>query len=299
MLTIDQSGVPSNADRDNKASIEVARGIIGSIGQVETRNRLPGQQSGAIFERICEEFLKATFLSLDHLRPGNWNITRLGSGIARYQQYQHLDELVNVTSQNALLASTLGSDYIISPDIVIGREPELDTAINRNIYLVDLASALHSGLRAGNDERAILHASISCKWTMRSDRAQNTRSEALNLIRNRKGHLPHIAVVTGEPLPSRIASLALGTGDIDCVYHFALHEMEAAVQGLGFLDAQEMLAIMIEGKRLRDIGDLQSGPSRLSSNLMAEPESPRLASVCQYAAHQEFGHRSGAWDSEL
>ena len=53
---------------------------------------------------------------------------------------------------------------------------------------------------------------------MRSDRAQNSRTEALNLIRNRKGNLPHIVVVTGEPMPARIASLALGTGDIDCVY---------------------------------------------------------------------------------
>lgn len=31
------------------------------------------------------------------------------------------------------------------------------------------------------------HASISAKFTMRSDRAQNSRTEALNLIRNRKG----------------------------------------------------------------------------------------------------------------
>lgn len=46
-----------------------------------------------------------------------------------------------------------------------------------------------------------------------------------NLIRNRKGNLPHIVVVTGEPMPARIASLALGTGDIDCVYHFALYEL--------------------------------------------------------------------------
>ena len=35
---------------------------------------------------------------------------------------------------------------------------------------------------------------------MRSDRAQYSRTEALNLIRNRKGRLPHIVVVTGEPL---------------------------------------------------------------------------------------------------
>ena len=91
---------------------------------------------------------------------------------------------------------------------------------------------------------------------MRSDRAQNSRTEALGLIRNRKGNLPHIVVVTGEPLPSRIASLALGTGDIDCVYHFALYELVRAVEQTGAEDSIEMLKMLIEGNRLKDISDL-------------------------------------------
>src|SRR5690606_21329864 len=95
------------------------------------------------------------------------------------------------------------------------------------------------------------------KWTMRSDRAQNARSEALNLIRNRKGRVPHIAVLTGEPSPARIASLALGTGDVDCVYHFALPELIDAVNADAHGDtARELLDVMVEGKRLRDIADL-------------------------------------------
>jgi hypothetical protein len=111
-------------------------------------------------------------------------------------------------------------------------------------------------LAAAYGGHPLLHASISCKWTIRSDRAQNSRTEALNLVRNRKGHLPHVVVVTGEPLPSRLASIALGTGDIDCVYHFALMELKETIQELNFLDAQEMLNIMVDGKRLKDIADL-------------------------------------------
>lgn len=91
---------------------------------------------------------------------------------------------------------------------------------------------------------------------MRSDRAQNSRSEALNLIRNRKGRTPHIVVVTAEPLPSRLASLALGTGDLDFVYHIALPELRSAVKKFGSPDSRECLDIMINGKRLRDISDL-------------------------------------------
>ena len=91
---------------------------------------------------------------------------------------------------------------------------------------------------------------------MRSDRAQNARSEALNLIRNRKGRLPHVVVVTGEPTPSRLSSLALGTGDVDCVYHFALPELVSAVEEMDNDDSAELLKIMIEGNRLKDISDL-------------------------------------------
>lgn len=75
-------------------------------------------------------------------------------------------------------------------------------------------------------------------------------------MRNRKGRLPHVAVVVGEPTPSRIASIALGTGDIDCVYHFALPELLTTIKALGYSDAEDLLNTMIDGKRLRDIADL-------------------------------------------
>ena len=101
-----------------------------------------------------------------------------------------------------------------------------------------------------------MHASISCKWTIRSDRSQNTRTEALNLIRNRKGRLPHIVAVTAEPLPTRLAALALGTGDLDCVYHFALHELQDSIKEINNEDQLDMLMMLIDGRRLRDISDL-------------------------------------------
>ena len=118
--------------------------------------------------------------------------------------------------------------------------------------------ACWSPLRSSNRPKMslILHASISCKWSMRSDRAQNIRTEALNLIRNRKGNTPHITAVTAEPLPARLASLALGTGDLDCVYHFALPELREAVEKVAGEDQLEMLLGMIDGRRLRDISDL-------------------------------------------
>jgi hypothetical protein len=150
----------------------------------------------------------------------------------------------------------MGNDYMVAPDVVVYREPETDEEINRPEVFVDNEVCTMSDLRKQNGGLPILHASVSAKWTMRSDRAQNSRTEALNLIRNRKGNLPHIVVVTGEPMPARIASLALGTGDIDCVYHFALYELIEAVKEIGAEDAMETLNVLTEGKRLKDISDL-------------------------------------------
>ena len=121
-------------------------------------------------------------------------------------------------------------------------------------FLVDETVATHASLRAAVQPNEMLHTVVSCKWTLRSDRAQNARSEALNLIR--KGRLPHVVVVTGEATPVRISLLALGTGDIDCVYHFALPELVDAVGEKGGEDTKELLDMMIEGKRLKDIADL-------------------------------------------
>lgn len=57
-------------------------------------------------------------------------------------------------------------------------------------------------------------------------------------------------------MPSRLASLALGTGDIDCLYHFALYELVESVKNIGAEDSMELLDILIKGKRLKDISDL-------------------------------------------
>ncbi len=73
---------------------------------------------------------------------------------------------------------------------------------------------------------------------------------------NWRGRVPHIAVVTSEPLPSRIATLALGTSGIDCIYHFALPELIASVKKLGLEDSVYLMKMMVDGKQLKDISVL-------------------------------------------
>lgn len=255
ILTKSASGVPSNADKSSKPSCEIAGSILDQLGPATTAPKLPGQTAGADFEGVCARFVRVCLDRMSHLRPGTFRVNK-GGGIATFDQYAHLDELEAIAKANREIATAIGSDYLIKPDIVVTRAPENDETINANGPLVDADIARLSSLRAVNQPLEILHASISCKWTLRSDRAQNARSEGLNLVRNRKGRLPHIAVITGEPTPGRVASLALGTGDIDCVYHFALYELRTALVDQGRDETLDLLETMVEGKRLRDISDL-------------------------------------------
>ncbi len=260
VLRANDAGIPSNADGNNTASVAIAKGILSRLGAEATGARLAGQMSGNQFEAITCKFISQTFPHLSHLRPGDWNIQQITgrdrTTIARFEQYSHLVALDKAARKDPELAAALGNDYTITPDIVVVRALESDARINAPEFIVDEGVSRLASLRAANNGLPILHASISCKWTIRSDRVQNARSEALNLIRNRKGKLPHVVVVTGEPLPSRLSAIALGTGDIDCVYHFALPELVGAVEDLGHPDAAESLKIMISGRRLKDISDL-------------------------------------------
>jgi hypothetical protein len=259
-LTVNAQGIASIADGGNRLSIAVGREIATAL-RVETEaERAAGQTLGGSFEDATTNFLRATFPAFGMLRPGNWEVLKIGNSgrsiIATMEPYQHLADLALAVQRDRTLASAIGNAYSISPDVIVARHPEPDDFINQEALLVDDQFARQAAIRADIEDRPILHAVVSCKWTLRSDRAQNARSEALNLIRNRKGRLPHIVVVTAEPTPSRLSSLALGTGDVDCVYHIALPELIDAVEKHGNDDNLESLGTMIEGRRLKDISDL-------------------------------------------
>lgn len=262
VLSLNKDGVASNADSNNRPSIAIAKAVAEKLGANENV-KLKGQTAGTKFEQITMQFIANTFPKLQHLRPGSWEIRSLGNQSSTktsdFAQYEHLAYLTELVERNKQLATVLGTDYLVAPDVIVYRNLCEDAEINSNETFVDGEIAKLADLRKCNGGKPILHASVSAKWTMRSDRAQNSRTEALNLIRNRKGHLPHIVVVTGEPLPSRLASLALGTGDLDCVYHFALYELLGSVREYGANgreDILETLENLIAGKRLKDISDL-------------------------------------------
>ena len=252
---------PNFADRGSRSSILIANGIAEALGfSRQISKQISAQRAGALFETLTCEFIEHTFAAIRHMRPGKWKYLTSQTQISRFVQYCHLQAFDHLVRDDRSLSTALGHDYLVTPDIVVARSPVSRDDVNRKtLFLDDPGIATLTPSLESNHSTALpfLHASISCKWTIRSDRSQNTRTEALNLIRNRKGNLPHIIAVTAEPLPTRIASLALGTGDLDCVYHIALDELQTICSSLPSCEDQaDMLFTMVDGNRLRDISDL-------------------------------------------
>lgn len=243
--------VYSNADKDSKYSVLIAFGMSQRLGYPHCPKPPSGQTAGSLFAHYTKEFLEESFHLLHSLRPGKWNFStdQRTPGIASYYQYEHLYQIKQLVQTHIEIKTALGNDYLITPDIVLSREPETDEVINarENVIELDDKVAGCAPLRKSSNNSPLLIGSLSCKWTMRSDRAQNTRTEALNLIRNRKGPTPHIMAITFEPLPSRIASIAMGTGDIDCTYHGALYELLESAEEYEFEDALELLNLLVDG----------------------------------------------------
>lgn len=262
----DATPAVSTADRGNKGSRRVSELLAATLCQ---NLGLPGlgettvadDNIGTAFARLVRDYVQATLDAMPSTAHP-WTVAEKGSDIRHFAQYAHLNEIEKLARQYDELRPYFGTDYLVAPDIVVSRLPVLDDIFGDGFVDTDERLARKTFLRAANDNKLpLLHASVSCKWTMRSDRAQNVRTEALNMIRNRKGRVPAMTAVTAEPLPSRLASLAGGTGDLDRVYHVALYELEeawdvAAEENPALQEQRFELSRMTNSLRLADISDL-------------------------------------------
>jgi NgoMIV restriction enzyme len=195
--------VPNFADVDNAESLRIGAGVLAELGiPAGVASPVP-MDTGGPLEQAVHDHLGTV---LPHLQPDRWWVVARGAVITQFDQYAHLSEVDRLVRANPELRITVGTDYLIRPDVTVAL---------RNVGTA-------SGLPP-------LHAALSCKWTIRSDRVQNIRHECLQMIRHRRGRQPHLVTVTAEPLPSRLASIARGTGEVDGVYHVAYDALAASV----------------------------------------------------------------------
>lgn len=218
---------PNTADGNSRQSVAIANEILDVLG---ITGRAPGgQTAGSALEVGVLNTLAAELPKLDPSR--DWEV-RQGGRISQFRQYSHLARIDELVKQSPTLRVELGLDYMISPDVTVGFARGVD------------------------GEPPILHAAISCKFSIRSDRVQNIRHEAVGMIRHRRGRQPHIVTVTSEPLPSRLAAICRGTGEVDAVYHVCLPELLEAVERVGEQSQRDHLAEAVGQDRLFDLVDL-------------------------------------------
>jgi hypothetical protein len=227
-----KAGIPSVADTASVQSVAISVEWMRLLA-VSQPGIAARQTSATKLEVGVRDLLARTVAAIDPSRK--WKIEK-GRAIFHFAQFSHIGSLNELVSSHPILSATIGRDYVIAPDVTVG--------------LVQPSGP------------PILHAAVSCKTTIRSDRVQNIRHEAVVMTRHRRGRLPHIVAVTAEPLPSRLASIARGTGEIDAVYHVALPELEEAVARVGNAEARSILAELTGQGRLFDVNEL---PAYLSS----------------------------------
>jgi len=248
--------VYSNADSHQATSVEFAARMASRLPAAEAVP-MKGSETGSAFERTVLQFVRDS-LAVHPAFTSKRMRVEPGRVISDFAQFSHLAEIEKVVKTHPELEATLGGHYLVKPDLVVSWDPFGESELRPAIDPLDPPETLSPTRRdSPGAGLPILHASISCKWSIRSDRVQNTRTEALNLVRNRKGRTPHIVLVTMEPDPKRLSAIAIGTGDIDCVYHGALEELrEAAAESPGREGAARRLEMMVQSSRLRDIADL-------------------------------------------
>lgn len=220
--------LPNCADGDSRTSVAIASRML-ELLFVEHETTRTGQGEGTFLEQGVAAYLSDRFANDPAGR--DWEV-RQGGLITDFDQYSHLarlDELID-QDETGTLSVELGRDYQVRPDVTIGS--------------------------ATGHEDPTLHAAISCKFTIRSDRVQNVRHEGVILTRHRRGRQPHIVVVTAEPLPTRLAAIARGTGEIDAVYHVALETLKAATEAEGTTEQQVALEEIVGQHRLFDLTEL-------------------------------------------
>ncbi|GAA3815409.1 NgoMIV family type II restriction endonuclease [Cellulomonas soli] len=183
---------------------------------------------------------------LARLRP---DLQVLSSGAAaEFEQYEHLgvfrtfkqaigkapaDLASLVESLEALPLGRERTSALRKARALAGRVLKQQDAISA--LLRDTAEESLLGIdltvaSAGGAGKPRLEVALSAKWSLRTDRAQDCVSQGAKLVSQRRGRMPHFAVVTMEPRPAMLRILADGSGAVDCVYHLDLPALEHAVR---------------------------------------------------------------------
>lgn len=279
------NGNPNTSDNNDALSIEWGRALFERLG-VSPDAEAP-ELVGNLMEAAIAENLRDIRgdLQIEQSRPA-----------ADFEQYEHLRVFQDFKSRyqgsHAALRQVeeLSSDL---PDSVAAirlaraiemarRQAERDdelvsrlssTMPEESLLRIDVTVAERG---SSGPSSPFLHAALSSKWSLRTDRAQDCVSQGSKLVAQRRGRMPHYAVVTMEPRPAMLRLIAYGSGSVDCVYHLALPQLLAAADVVASVERRSRrgswsprvtLLRMVEQRRVRDYDELIREVERLPGQI--------------------------------
>lgn len=273
------NGKPNTSDASEKLSIEIGEALFDIIGVPRATpddEPVTDEPTGGVFARCLIEDLErrtqdaGSVLSIIPERRLN-----------TFEQYRHVglirgfepgpskafDQAWRRLTTRARRSATEREAERIEP-LIVAVEAAITTEANARRALLDELgdeSLLGLDVTVSRPGRAstlpLLEAGFSLKWSLRTDRAQDCRSQGAKMSTLRRGRMPHFAAVTMEPRPYMLNLLGGGSGDVDCVYHLDLSSLSEAVEKVYIgsklrLKGRDVFRRLVDQRRIRDYDDL-------------------------------------------
>jgi hypothetical protein len=290
---------PNTSDASKEESKELGRALFEELGV--PADRAGGADPGARMEEAIQEHLQP-------IRP-DLAIRRSRSAL-EFQQYAHLrvfpefkkghqdagpmmDNLLEIVKELPPSPSTSKLKRTLK---ATSRRFAAQDSMSQRLKLhmpeesllnLDLTCALEA-----EGQESVLRLGLSSKWTLRTDRAQDCVSQGSKLASQRRGPMPHYAVITMEPRPAMLKILADGSGAVDYVYHLDLPALTRAIEKvrstkMGRWSPGITFDRLINQGRIRDYDDLVRAVKSIPTYV--PPTVPEGA----FADAEEIGGRRG------
>lgn len=270
-----ESGAPNTSDNSDSQSKELGHELFEQLG-------VPAEQAGPSDPGSALEIAAQTDLAG---RRGDLTIGR-SRLVADFAQYRHLavlpafsrgykpvsnafDDLITVAE--GLPPSAATTRLLRELHANAARYARQDELTSRMLLEMPEEAILKVDLTVGapsTTPNPHMYVGVSAKWSLRTDRAQDCISQGARLATQRRGAMPHFAVLTMEPRPAMLRILADGSGAIDCVYHLDLAALTRAIDRVAarkrrVWSPKRTFDRLLEQGRIRDYDELAGAVERI------------------------------------
>ncbi|MEJ1180987.1 MULTISPECIES: NgoMIV family type II restriction endonuclease [unclassified Pseudarthrobacter] len=290
---------PNTSDASEEGSKELGRALFEELG-VPT-DRVGPKDPGARMEEAIQEHLKKI--------GSDVSIHRSKSALD-FQQYAHLRVFPEFKKGHKDAWPAINDLLTIAQELP---RSKATTSIRRKLKVAStnfsVQDSISERLKLYMPEESLLNLDLTCaleregqepvlrlglssKWTLRTDRAQDCVSQGAKLASQRRGPMPHYAVITMEPRPAMLKILADGSGAVDYVYHLDLPALSRAIEKVrstkkgSWSPGITFDRLLMQG-RIRDYDDLVRAVKSISAYV--PPTVPEGA----IAEAEEIARRSG------